>query len=212
MHARWGRNEWANWVSLLQKWSGVLVCGTRWKENGRGRPPKNIVQELFCQNECASGGNRKRQREGNRVGSFWARMVWSQGESERERRRREELKVSEWEIRHNYRLTASPDNFSEGTPWTGERTEGGGRPACDSEKGCLFDWPCGCFPTWQPPVRSIATTPSTCPPQGDSSAQRIISIKWEPDTCPYHRRYQGNGLGFPGHANTQNLRCADRWS
>ena len=88
MHAKWGCNEWANWVSLLQKWSGVLVCGTRWKENGRGRPPKNIIQELFCQNECASGGNRKRQREGNRVGSVWARMVWSQGESEREEEKR----------------------------------------------------------------------------------------------------------------------------
>ncbi len=91
--------------------------------------------------------------------------------------------------------------------WWGEGEGGGGRreAACDSEKGCLFDWPCGCFPTWQPPVHSIATTPSTCLPQGDSSAQRIISIKWEPDTCPYHQRYQGNWLGFPGHSNVRKV-------
>lgn len=73
--------------------------------------------------------------------------------------------------------------------------------ACDSEKGYLFDWPCGCFPTWQPPVRSIATTPSTSLLQEDSSAQHIIWIHWEPDACPYHKCYPGNALG---HSNAQN--------
>lgn len=127
MHARWGRNECTDWVFLLQKWSGVLVCGTRWKENGRGRSPKNIIQELFCQNGVWVEGTGKGREKVNRVGSVWAWMVWLKRESEkkwRERGIREELKVSEWEIRHNYRLTASQDDFSKGTPWTSER-EGG---------------------------------------------------------------------------------------
>lgn len=33
----------------MEKWSGELVCETRWKENLKGRAsPKNTVQELFC--------------------------------------------------------------------------------------------------------------------------------------------------------------------
>lgn len=95
--------------------------------------------------------------------------------------------------------TAGKDNFSEGTPQAGEGGRSEGEVACDSEKGYLFGWPCGCFPTWQPPVRSIATAPPTSLPQGDSSAQHIIWIHWEPDACPYHRRYPGDALGHrPG--------------
>lgn len=52
-----------------------------------------------------------------------------------------------------------------------------GRPTHDSEKGCLFDWPCGYFLTWQPPVCSIATTSSSSQPCGVYSAQRTIWIK-----------------------------------
>lgn len=51
------------------------------KKTGGGRPPKNIVQELFCQISVRVKG--KGERGSNRVGSVWAWMVWLRRESER---------------------------------------------------------------------------------------------------------------------------------
>lgn len=106
---------------------------------------------------------RERESEGgsNRVVSVWARLVRWKGERvksklerERDKRGTESERASERKIRHNYRLMARWDRFSEGTPWTvrGGRSEA----AHDSEKRCLFDRACGCFPTWQLPARCLS--------------------------------------------------------
>lgn len=44
--------------------SKIGVCGTRWKQNGRVRTPKNIIQGLFCEIGVQMKGNeRKRETE-----------------------------------------------------------------------------------------------------------------------------------------------------
>lgn len=122
MHARWGHNEWVNWVFLLQKGSGLLICGARWKENGRGWPPKNIIQKLFCQAYLMverAARVRKKVTEGTVSGLGWCEITG-------------ELNVSEREIRRNYIRV----RFRTGTPCTSERM-GGRWPVTQRRDVCL---------------------------------------------------------------------------
>lgn len=56
------------------------------KKTGRGgRTLKNITRERFCQTCLMLCEQRGRWGEGNRVSSVWARTVWLEGVSEREK-------------------------------------------------------------------------------------------------------------------------------
>lgn len=54
LHARWGCNEWANWVFLLQKWSGVecLFVEQGGKKMGGGDPLKISSRSCFVKTVC----------------------------------------------------------------------------------------------------------------------------------------------------------------
>lgn len=168
----------SEWIELSSSRSEVecLFVERGGKKTGGGENPKNIVQFLSACEWRGKRGERERATEWSVSGLARCGRGEMEWEKIRGRRISEELKASEWNFSHNYTLAASRDDFSEGTPCSGERREeGGGRRACDSEKRCLFDWALGCFPTWQPPVRSVCT-PSTSAPFWLNRNQILVLI------------------------------------